>query len=161
MEKKKQSMTLLVLSDTHGYLNPQINSHLEQADHIIHAGDIGHRNILFALQAYAPVTAVYGNMDGFLIRQQVDEEANLNFLNAEITITHIPRRHFVSNNNKTWQISIFGHTHSPEIVSRDHHLIVNPGSASKPRFSKFPTIAKLTLHADTVPNAELIHLSTS
>jgi uncharacterized protein len=42
-------------------------------DHILHAGDVGLSDILTALEAVAPVTAVTGNTDGFELRHRIPE----------------------------------------------------------------------------------------
>src|SRR3954467_4757004 len=52
-----------VISDTHGLLRPQALAALEGSDLIIHAGDIGKREVLDGLAALAPVHAVRGNND--------------------------------------------------------------------------------------------------
>jgi putative phosphoesterase len=53
-----------VIADTHGQLRPQVFDAFAQVDHILHAGDVGKREILIDLEALAPVTAVFGNSDG-------------------------------------------------------------------------------------------------
>ncbi|MBD3383651.1 YfcE family phosphodiesterase [candidate division KSB1 bacterium] len=158
MNNEKQCVHIVVLSDTHGYLAPQIIGYLKNADHIIHAGDIGKQDILLELESYAPLTAVHGNMDGFSIRKYVDAVEKLVIMDTEITITHVPRNNKNIVANENWQISIFGHTHTASVISQDHHLVINPGSASKPRFSKDPTFALLTLCANAAPKAEIIKL---
>jgi putative phosphoesterase len=57
-----------VISDTHGKLRPQVFDVFAEVDHILHGGDVGPADVLTELEALAPVTAVYGNMDGFEIR---------------------------------------------------------------------------------------------
>src|SRR5450756_389911 len=52
-----------VISDTHGYLDPQVLAEFAGVQHIIHAGDIMDAATLEALETIAPVTAVAGNMD--------------------------------------------------------------------------------------------------
>ncbi len=52
-----------VISDTHGLLRPEAAAQLAGCDHIVHAGDIGGREILAQLELLAPVTAVRGNND--------------------------------------------------------------------------------------------------
>ena len=58
-------MTLVgLISDTHGLLRPQAVAAPAPADCIIHAGDVGAREILDRLSAIAPLTVVSGNVDG-------------------------------------------------------------------------------------------------
>ena len=42
------SIVVGVLSDTHGHLYPAVRKQMEGVDHIIHAGDIGSREVLAA-----------------------------------------------------------------------------------------------------------------
>ena len=63
MVKSSGSVRIGVVSDTHGYLDPQVVETFAGVDHIIHAGDIMDAATLDALAAVAPVTAVAGNMD--------------------------------------------------------------------------------------------------
>lgn len=59
----KGSLLVGVLSDTHGRLDSDIVDVFAGVDHIIHAGDVGDRDILETLAVLAPVTAVRGNSD--------------------------------------------------------------------------------------------------
>ena len=59
-----------LLSDTHGHLDDRILHHLEDCDEIWHAGDIGSLDITKKLKSFAPIRAVYGNIDGDQIRKE-------------------------------------------------------------------------------------------
>ena len=63
MVKASTGARIGVISDTHGYLDPQVLEEFAGVDHIIHAGDIMDGATLEALGKIAPVTAVAGNMD--------------------------------------------------------------------------------------------------
>ena len=52
-----------VISDTHGLLRPEALAALQGSALILHAGDVGHLEILDELSRIAPVHAVYGNTD--------------------------------------------------------------------------------------------------
>ena len=64
-------MRLGVIADTHGLLRPEVFEVFAGVDHILHAGDIGPLDILTELEAIAPVTAVFGNTDGFDVRAKL------------------------------------------------------------------------------------------
>jgi predicted phosphodiesterase len=53
-----------LISDTHGLLRREVAAALAGVDRILHAGDVGRLEVLEALQAIAPVTAVRGNEIG-------------------------------------------------------------------------------------------------
>ena len=56
-------MKVGVISDTHGLLRAEALAALEGCERIIHAGDIGSRDILDQLASIAPLHVVRGNND--------------------------------------------------------------------------------------------------
>ena len=58
---------IVLLSDTHHTLDDRFFPHFEKADEIWHAGDIGSFEITDTLKKYAPIRAVYGNIDDNII----------------------------------------------------------------------------------------------
>ena len=56
-------MRVGVISDTHGLLRPEAIAALRGSDLIVHAGDIGRRDVLEQLRDLAPTHAVRGNID--------------------------------------------------------------------------------------------------
>ena len=62
-DKKTETFSIGVISDTHGLLRPGAIDVLRGVDLIIHAGDVGDPMIIDELSALAPVVAVRGNMD--------------------------------------------------------------------------------------------------
>ena len=57
-------MKVGILSDTHGFVPPSLSELFAGVDWILHAGDIGHANVMRQLTAIAPTIAVRGNIDG-------------------------------------------------------------------------------------------------
>jgi len=64
-----------IISDTHGTLRPEVFDAFAEVDHVLHAGDVGAPDLLTELEALAPVTAVYGNMDGSSVRSAYPQVA--------------------------------------------------------------------------------------
>src|SRR4030095_7855206 len=56
-------MRVGVISDTHGLLRPEAIAALKGSDLIVHAGDVGRREVIEQLQDLAPTYAVRGNID--------------------------------------------------------------------------------------------------
>ena len=54
---------ILLLSDTHSYIDEQILKFVKQADEVWHAGDIGDLKVTDTLKKIKPLRAVYGNID--------------------------------------------------------------------------------------------------
>ena len=80
---------ILLLSDTHGFLDLKIKKYAEKADEIWHAGDIGKMIILERLEAIKPVRAVYGNIDNHKIRKRVPEILNFKCEGVKVLMIHI------------------------------------------------------------------------
>jgi uncharacterized protein len=122
-----------LISDTHGKLDNRVFNVFDSVDLILHAGDIGHPDILTSLNVIAPVTAVYGNCDAWEIRRQTREWAELYYENHIIRIRHIPNKKFQAHSHPGPAIVIHGHIHRPALERRGKTWIINPGSATQPR----------------------------
>ncbi len=66
-------MRLGVIADTHGLLRPEVLEVFAAVDHILHGGDVGKWEVVSDLEALAPVTAVYGNVDGAEVRARLPQ----------------------------------------------------------------------------------------
>lgn len=154
-------MLIGVISDTHGTFHSAIPTHFAGVELILHAGDIGPRGIIAQLEQIAPVLAVTGNVDwgGPLDRlypkqQQIELEGQL------VYMTHIGGRPSELEGRLPEPkpaVYICGHSHIALLERADDVLFLNPGSAGAPRFGRRPSLARMTLTADTV-DAELIWL---
>jgi putative phosphoesterase len=77
-----------IISDTHGLLRPQVFDVFQGVEHILHAGDIGNLDIITELEAIAPVTAVWGNADGWEVRGRVPEVAEVELGGVRVAVIH-------------------------------------------------------------------------
>lgn len=139
-------MKIGIISDTHGLLRPQVFDAFQGVEHILHAGDVGDPDILVELAAIAPVTAVYGNVDGSAIRARVPEVARLELGGVRIAIIHgmqfgSPTPQKVVAKYPDAGLVVFGHSHRPLIQQAGPTLAVNPGSAGPRRFKDPVTVA--------------------
>src|SRR4051794_23231164 len=138
-------MRIGIISDTHGLLRPAAIKQLAGAHHIIHAGDIGAREVIEGLRRIAPTTAVKGNIDaGEWAKDYPDAELvvlggrafyilhNLNELKLDPVVSGI-------------DVVVSGHSHRPKIETRNGIFYVNPGSAGPRRFKLPIAVAILTL----------------
>jgi putative phosphoesterase len=137
------SITVGVLSDTHGHLYPQVVKLLVGVDHIIHAGDIGSPQVLAALRAIAQVTAVRGNCDHYEWAVSLPAEAEVELAGVRILVGHIAGR--LNETRQGFRVVVTGHTHRMESVEREGVLYLNPGSAGPARFGHPRTMARLRL----------------
>lgn len=142
-----------LISDTHGLLRPEVFDRFEGVERILHAGDIGTTDILVELEAIAPVTAVYGNTDGFEIRARVPERAELEIEGRRVVVVHghllgSPTPERLRAAEPEADIIVYGHTHKARVDRVDGVLVVNPGAAGPARFRLTPSVAILTLESD-------------
>lgn len=144
-----ESIQVGVISDTHGLLRPEVFEAFRGVAHVLHAGDVGDSTILADLAALAPVTAVWGNMDGHGIRAVTPEEAIVQLGGTRIAMVHghqlgdygrLPARFPEA------RVIVHGHTHLPTNRVVGGTLILNPGSAGPRRPGKPITVA--LLHVD-------------
>lgn len=159
-------MRLGIISDTHGLLRPEVFAALEGVAHILHAGDVGEPDILVQLEAIAPVTAVWGNTDGWEIRRRLPEVARLELAGRRISIAHghqfgSPSPEALAAAYPDADLVVFGHSHQPLIRRVQEVLAVNPGSAGPRRFSLPVTIAVAESDEAGVLQARLVDLLPS
>ncbi len=143
-----------LISDTHGLLRPQVEAYLQGSDIIIHAGDIGNPGIIAALASIAPVTVVRGNNDKDAWASRLQEIELLQFGRVDICVVHDFATLDFDRMPVGIQVVISGHSHKPQISSRNDILHVNPGSAGPRRF-KLPIAAGELLIADGKVTANL------
>jgi putative phosphoesterase len=155
-------MNIGIISDTHGLLRAQVFDVFQGVQHILHAGDVGDPGILTELAAIAPVTAVWGNVDGMDLRARIPEIARLELGGVRIVILHgmqlgSPTPQKAAAAHPDAGLVVFGHSHRPIIQQAGPTLAVNPGSAGPRRFKDPVTVAIAEIENGTV-QARLIDL---
>jgi len=80
---------ILLLSDTHSYIDNAILKHVKQADEVWHAGDIGDLAVTDAIAKLKPLRGVYGNIDGDKVRMEFPENNRFMCEEVDVWITHI------------------------------------------------------------------------
>ena len=157
-----------LISDTHNYLDPQVEKFFSDRDEIWHAGDFGKPEIAEALNQIAPVIGVYGNIDGPEIKEVYPLHQRFTKEGLDFWITHIggvpgryciPIREEIETN--TPDVFICGHSHILRIA-RDQNLnkmlYINPGAAGKQGFQIHRTIVRFSIHQEKIFDLEVINL---
>ena len=134
MRNAAREVRVGVISDTHGLLRPEAIHALRGASLIVHAGDIGGREILEQLNTIAPVTAVRGNNDRDAWARGLPETAVLEVGEAKLYVIHDLKALAVDPRAEGLAAVISGHSHQPLSVRRGGVLYFNPGSAGPRRF---------------------------
>ena len=151
----RKRWTVGVISDTHGLVRPEALAALAGADHIVHAGDVGAPDVLTALAAIAPVTAVRGNNDHGPWAQRLPEATTVRVGDVRLHVLHDVKE--LALDPHTIDVVIAGHSHRPMNERRDGVLYFNPGSAGPRRFT-LPIAVGLLRIEDTTVSAEVCRL---
>ena len=126
-------MLIGVISDTHGLLRPEILATLAGVDHILHAGDVGDPAILDILREIAPVTAIRGNVDVFGDCALLPETEAVELAGHLFYLVHSIHDLDINPEAAGIAMVISGHSHQPEIETRNGVIYLNPGSAGPRR----------------------------
>ena len=157
-------MRLGIISDTHGLLRPEVFDVFREVDHILHGGDVGSAGLLDELEAIAPVTAVYGNTDGWDLRGRLPQVAKVRLDGFDIVVTHgdqlgSPTPEKLNAAFPGAEIIVFGHTHRPLLTVVDVVVtVMNPGGAGPARFGLLPSVGIMELEPGIPPRARLVPL---
>ncbi len=154
-------MLVAVVSDTHGLMRSELLRELEARgpfDHVLHAGDVGNADILDALRAIAPVTAIRGNIDKFGPCAELHATEALDLDGCLTYMLHALDDLDLNPHAAQIAVVISGHSHRPSIAYRDSVLYLNPGSAGPSR-SQLPVTFAVLHITDGKPTAEIIDLN--
>jgi len=158
---------ILLLSDTHGYIDDQILKFVKQADEVWHAGDIGDLKVSDAITRLKPLRAVYGNIDNAKIRNEFSLDAEFTIENITVFMTHIggyPNRYNVRIKEKIESnppdLFISGHSHILKVMpdKKLDLLHMNPGAVGKQGFHNVRTMLRFSIDKKEIKNLEVIEL---
>jgi len=132
---------IVLLSDTHGYIDQKIKDYVAKADEVWHAGDIG--------------------------SQQAPEVLSFNCEGIDVLMTHIagyPGRYNARAKDliTTEKPGLFicGHSHILKVI-RDKkygHLHMNPGAIGISGFHKIRTLLRFEIDTGEIKNLEAVEL---
>jgi putative phosphoesterase len=139
-----------IISDTHGLLRPEALAALQGCERIIHAGDIGHPEIIDQLASIAPVHVVRGNNDlDAPWAADLPDLLTFNLQGWQVLLVHdiadVP-----ADLDSDINLVITGHSHKPCIEWRGERLYVNPGSAGRRRFRLPVTLVVMEVLLDSL-----------
>ncbi|TVZ17048.1 metallophosphoesterase family protein [Maribacter sp. MAR_2009_72] len=158
---------ILLLSDTHSYMDQAILKHAQWADEVWHAGDIGSLKVTDAISNIKPLKAVHGNIDDHIIQKEFPENNRFFCENVDVWITHIggypPKynmrtRDIIKENPP--KLFISGHSHILKVMwdKKLGSLHMNPGACGKHGFHQVRTMLRFIIDKEEIKHLEIIEL---
>jgi hypothetical protein len=144
------TITVGVISDTHGLLRPEVEAALSGCDHILHAGDVGDAKVLERLSRIAPITAVRGNMDYGSWANDLPATEMVDIGGIFFYLLHDLVRLDLEPSAAGIQVVVSGHTHRPELYRETGVYYLNPGSAGHRRYDYPISVALVRIENGTV-----------
>jgi hypothetical protein len=155
-----EASRVVILSDTHGRIDPRIAGVVASCDCAVHAGDIGAAAVLAALQPFMKtVVAVRGNndvagklgADDWAMLRELPLEAQLELKGGLLVVVHghqagpASRRHaWLRKRYPAARAVVYGHSHRLVCDQTKAPWILNPGSAGLTRTFGGPSCLVLT-----------------
>jgi uncharacterized protein len=158
----------LVLADTHlrsdlSRLPAAVWDAVEEADVVLHAGDVVTGDLLDALRRRRPVHAVLGNNDRDLAGRLPDR-LTVELGGVRVAMVHDSgARGGRERRMRRWfpeaDVVVFGHSHEPlDAEGEDGQRLFNPGSAVQRRRQPERTIGRLVFEGGAVVEHEIVPL---
>lgn len=158
---------ILLLSDTHSYIDDRILHYAGEVDEIWHAGDIGDLAVTEKLKTLKPLRAVFGNIDDHEIRKEFPLHQRFMCEEIDVWITHIggyPKKYSPAVKDEIKlnppKLFIAGHSHILKVMNdKDLNLLhMNPGAAGISGFHKKRTMLRFKIEGKNIFDLEVIEL---
>ena len=159
---------IILLSDTHHTLDERIFPHLKDCDEIWHAGDIGKLEVTDQLKKFAPLRAVWGNIDDHSARKEFRETTYFKCEQVKVMMTHIggyPGRYSKGIKDilirKQPNLFISGHSHILKVMhdKKLNILHMNPGAIGNYGWHKVKTILAFDVEGKDIKNLRVIEFT--
>lgn len=156
-----------ILSDTHTFLDDRVFEHFKNCDEIWHLGDFGSVEVADKLLAFKPLRAVYGNIDGGVLRTMFPLHNRFMCEEVDVWLTHIGG--YPGNYAKEVkqalrqnppQLFVTGHSHILKVQfdKKLNLLHINPGAEGKYGFHQVRTLVRLVIDGKDIRDLEVIEL---
>ena len=164
---KENLKNILLLSDTHSYIDDRIMEYAKNADEIWHCGDFGNMEVIVKLEKIKPLKGVYGNIDDAKIRAEFPEVNRFRCEEVEVLMIHIggyPGKYSPLAKKEILQkapnLFISGHSHILKAMydEKNKLLHLNPGACGKSGWHKVRTMMKFKIDKSEIKDLEIIEL---
>jgi len=156
---------ILLLSDTHNYIDESILKYIRKSDEVWHAGDIGNLQVTDTIKNLKPLRAVYGNIDNAEVRTEFPLQNRFMCEKVDVLMIHIggyPGRYNPSIRPEIYsnppRIFISGHSHILKVMNdkKTGLLHMNPGAVGKYGLHKVRTMLRFEIDGSKIENLEVI-----
>jgi putative phosphoesterase len=156
---------ILLISDTHGYIDEKIIKYANKVDEIWHAGDIGDISVSDKLKKIKPLRSVYGNIDDQKIRTEFPLHNRFICEKVNVWITHIggyPKRYnpkiLEELKSNPPDLFICGHSHILKVINDKKLglLHINPGAIGKYGLHSVRTMVQFEINGKKIENLSII-----
>jgi len=160
-------MKIALISDSHGYLDSAVLTHLREVDEIWHAGDIGEIEILDRLPSGKNLRVITGNIDDHQARLIYPEELVFDIEGVKVLMLHIggkPPGYAKGVKDRIRTISphlfVCGHSHicKVEFDKNLNCLYMNPGAVGQQGFHVMRTMLLFELEDGKIKNLRVVEL---
>ena len=159
---------ILLLSDTHSYIDDKVLKYVYQADEVWHAGDIGSMQVTDAIKNLKPLRAVYGNIDNAEIRREFPLHNRFLCEEVDVWITHIggyPGKYNPSIREELKKnppkLFVCGHSHILKVMpDKNLNLLhMNPGAIGIYGIHQVRTMLRFEIEGKEIKNLEVIEFA--
>lgn len=153
-----------ILSDTHGYIPPQLYEFFKDCDELWHAGDWGDLKTLDAIRNFKPLKTVWGNIDDKAIRLEMPEYTLFDCENLKVLMIHIggyPGKY----SSKCLEliklncpdVMVCGHSHILKVMrDKTYGLMhINPGACGYKGFHSISTAIRFVVDGNQMKDMEV------
>ena len=161
---------ILLISDTHSYLDKAVLKHVETADEVWHAGDIGNIELVTdAIKKIKPLRAVYGNIDDANARKEFPKNLIFTCEDVKVFMTHIcgqPTNYLKEVKDvlivEKPKLFICGHSHILKVMYQEQYdvLHMNPGACGIHGFHQIKTVLRFVIDKDEIKDLVVIELGS-
>lgn len=153
-----------ILSDTHGYMPPQLYDFFKDCDELWHAGDWGDIQTFDAVSTFKPLKTVWGNIDGKELRSEIPETLLFEAEQLKVLMIHIggyPGKYsarcleLIKQNRP--DILVCGHSHILKIMRDKTYGLMhfNPGAAGFKGFHSLSTALRFVVDGRQMKEMEV------
>lgn len=159
---------ILLISDTHSFLDKTLLKHIEAADEIWHAGDIGNIELVTdEIKKLKPLRAVYGNIDDANARKEFPKNLVFTCEEVKVYMTHIcgqPTNYLKEVKDilvaEKPKLFICGHSHILKVMYQEQYdvLHMNPGACGIHGFHQIKTVLRFVIDKTEIKDLAVIEL---